>query len=333
MAKLSGRLVLAGDIGGTKTNMGLFSLGEGRPQLEAAETYPSTDAGSFQDLVARFVSEHPAQVSRGCFGIAGPVRNGVSTTTNLPWTVSEQELMSRFGWERARLVNDLAATAMSIPVLEESELHVLNPGQPDPDGPIGVVAPGTGLGIGMAFIHGGHLVPIASEGGHVDFAPTNELQAELLKHMWKDLSHVSLERLGSGPGLYTIYRWLREYRNVPEPERLTKLIAESDPSQVVSESGLNGDDPVCAEALDMFVSIIGSAAGNLALTAVTSGGLFLAGGVSPKILPKLASARFMESFTGKGRFKGLLEDIPVRVITNEQAALLGAACCAFETIA
>ncbi len=321
-------LVLAGDIGGTKTNLGLFIRGETRPELHVLESYSSKDASGLEELVDRFLTKHSVSLSSACFGIAGPVTEGVCRTTNLPWIVSEAALKERFGWEKARLVNDLAAVAMGVPLLTEAELATINRGRPKREGSIGVVAPGTGLGISLAVVEEGRVHPMASEGGHVDFAPRNELETDLLTDLLKQWTHVSVERLASGPGLLRIYSWLRKYRSHPEPEWLTQKMKSEDPPQVITEAALSQKDPLCVEALDVFVSIVGATAGNLALTGLTTGGIYLGGGVPPKILPKLQDGVFMEAFTAKGRFEDLMREIPVRVILNDRTALLGAARCA-----
>lgn len=326
-------LVLAGDIGGTKTNLALFSPNKERPVLWVRESYSSREASSLEELVEVFLTQHPETVSLACFGIAGPVTKGSVKTTNLPWVISERTLKDRFTWKKVRLMNDLAATAMSIAALEQSEVFDLNPGKPDPEGAIGLVAPGTGLGMGLFVFVKGKRYPLPSEGGHVDFAPKDMLEIEMLKHLLGKMAHVSVERLVSGPGLFTIYSWLKEYRGHTEPKWLQEMFKLKDASQVISEAALSEKEPLCAESLGMFVSVLGSVAGNLALTGMTTGGIYLAGGICPKILPKLTEAGFMKAFTAKGRFEEFLSGIPVRVILNDKAALLGAACCASELLA
>lgn len=324
------KLCLAGDIGGTKTNLGLFGLGEERPVLEVMESYASAEASGLNELVERFLSGRQETVSAACFGVAGPVTRGTVRATNLPWVVSEAEIAHRFGWERVSFINDLTATAYAVPVLRDSELHVLNAGRADPEGTIGLVAPGTGLGVGLIAVKGGSFEPLPSEGGHVEFAPKDRREIDLLLHLLEKMPHVSVEKLASGPGLFTIYSWLRQYRGLPEPAWLTERIEAGDPSEVVSEIGLRERDPIAVEALELFVSIIGSAAGNLALTAMTTGGIYLGGGICPKIQPILKRGGFMVSFAAKGRFTELLKNVPVKVILNDKAALLGAACRAFS---
>jgi glucokinase len=324
------RLLLAGDIGGTKTNLGLFGAADSGPCLKAWESYASRDAEGLEDLIDRFLHTYPAPVSVACFGIAGPVHRGMSKTTNLPWTVSEETIRHRFHWDRVTLINDLSATAYAVPYLQGPDIRELNAGQPDPDGSIGIVAPGTGLGMALAVTICGKLHPVPSEGGHVEFAPRNELEIRFLQHLFHDMSHVSVERVLSGPGLVTIYLWMEDHTARTAPLWLADRLGTEDPARVVSEAALVERDPVCVAALDLFVSLLGSVAGNLALTGMTTAGMWLGGGICPKILPKLEEPLFMEAFSAKGRFKGLLRDIPVRVILNDKAGLLGAACKAWH---
>ncbi len=322
----NGQLILAGDIGGTKTNLGLFSAEKERPEPTVVETYSSVEAAGLEELIDRFLQAYPARVKAAAFGIAGPVINGVCKATNLPWTVSEAEIGRTFGWSKVVLLNDLAATAHALPVLDTAELERLNDADFQAGANVGLAAPGTGLGISLATVVDRRIYPLPSEGGHVDFAPRNEREIELLRFMWKQYRHVSVERLVSGPGLATIYQWLGETSGKTSPDWLVHRLSTEDPPKVISQVAMDHRDDLCVEALDIFVSILGAVAGNLALVGFTSGGLFLGGGIPPKILPKLRDGAFMQAFTDKGRFAGLLERIPVAVILNSQAALLGAAC-------
>jgi len=324
------KFVLAGDIGGTKTNLALFHPAQSKPIPLVMESYSSGESSSLEELIETFLAKHIANVVSACFGIAGPVSKGSVRTTNLPWFVSANNLKDRFGWTNVRLINDLAATASSITVLEKQELAELNPGKPDLDGPIGIVAPGTGLGMALLMFLNGKAYPLQSEGGHVDFAPRDEPEIALLRHLMT--SHVSVERLASGPGLFTIYSWLKKYRNHIEPVWIQKRFQIEDASKVISEAALVEKEPICVESLEMFVSILGAATGNLALTGMTTRGIYLAGGICPKIMLKLKEGSFMKAFTAKGRFEELLSSIPVNVILNDKAALLGAACCAMELL-
>ncbi|MGC8658228.1 MAG: glucokinase [Desulfomonilaceae bacterium] len=320
--------LLAGDLGGTKTSLALFNLTSKRPDPYLIETFASKNASSFVEILETFLSRHPRKIVSACFGVAGPVSKGHARITNLPWSVSENELKELFSWEWVHLINDLVATTLSIPVLEAHELAELNQGSPDPSGVIGVLAPGTGLGMALMLFINGEPYPIQSEGGHVDFAPKNSIELSMLQDLMGD--HVSVERLVSGPGLFTIYSWLKDYRKHKEPGWLKEKLARSDASRVISEVAVMGKDPVCVETLDMFISILGATAGNIALTGLTTGGIFLAGGICPKILSKLKQGHFIKAFTAKGRFGEFLSRIPVKVILNDKAALLGAACCAMR---
>lgn len=324
--------VLAGDIGGTKTVLGFFRFADARPVPMAVETYASKDAACLEDHVDRFLRAYPHRPASACFGIAGPVIRGAARITNLPWVISEAGLKERLRLAGVNLINDLAATAYGVTVLGPSEFELLNPGRPEQDGTVGVIAPGTGLGTALMAYRQGKPVPLASEGGHVDFAARNPKELALLADFLTKKPHVSLERLASGPGLFSIYTWLKENCQRAEPTWLSERIQRGDPPRVVSEAAICEGEPLCSEALDMFVSILGAAAGNLALVGLTTGGIFLGGGICPKILPKLRDAQFMEAFCAKGRFRSLLSNIPVKVILNDRAALLGAACRAFETL-
>ena len=319
------RLFLAGDIGGTKTNLGLFRMGKRRPVHKTIKTYPSQQAPNLAHILERFLAEHPVTVDGACLGVAGPVRNGTSSITNLPWHVSEKKLKNRFGWNKVRVVNDLTATACAVPLLTKRELFTLNPGRRVREETIGLIAPGTGLGMALLVWKDGSYAPVSSEGGHVDFAPNNEAEAAFWKYLHVRLGHVSVERALSGPGLFIIYCWMKFTGQGSEPEWLTEKLNQGDPSRAITGAALEEQDPLCVKALDFFVSILGAVAGNLALTGLTRGGIYLGGGIAPKILTKLQEGLFMGAFVKKGRFRPLASEIPVHVILNDKAALLGAA--------
>jgi len=323
-------LILAGDIGGTKTNLGLFLRGKKRPRPRVIETYSSKDAPNLLNILEQFIELHTPQVSVACFGIAGPVTNGKCQATNLPWSVSEAEIINRFKWARVRLINDLAATAMAIPFLNYREVFSLNRARVRKGRGFGLVAPGTGLGQALLVPGRDGYIPVSSEGGHVDFSPQNNAQIELLRYLGKKYGHVSAERVLSGPGLFNIYSWMKDSGQYKEPAWLRKKINSTDPAMTIAKIAMEKGHPLCTEALDMFVSILGAVSGNLALTAFTTGGVYLGGGIPPKILPRLMQGPFMKSFTDKGRFRSFMEKIPVRVILNDRAAILGAAHCALE---
>ena len=324
-------LILAGDIGGTKTDLGLFRRGKKRPVLKVVETYPSRPASSLEHIVKSFLGKHQVRVSKACFGIAGPVIGGRVKTTNLPWEVSEARMKRQLQLSHVSLINDLTATALAVPFLSGKELFPLNKAKARKGENIAIMAPGTGLGTGFLIPWEGKYIPISSEGGHVDFAPNSRAEVELWQYLREEYGHVSIERVISGPGLVNIYLWLKDSGRYREPVWLARKFKEMEPAAAISEVGLADGHPLCVEALNVFVSVLGAAAGNLALTAMTTGGVYLGGGIPPKILPKLKEPLFIQSYKNKGRFTKVLEKIPVRVILNAKAALLGAAQCGFDS--
>jgi glucokinase len=317
--------VLAGDIGGTKTSLGLFVPGKVRPKARAIASFPSKSVNSLEAIVAQMIERYPAKIKVACLGIAGPVINGECRTTNLPWVVSEKKLRRRFGWKKVRLINDLSSTAMAVSLLNHRELKALNGNRVRKGQNIGLVAPGTGLGMALLVYVDGRYRPVASEGGHANFAPSDTGETDLWQYLNTHFGHVSMERVVSGQGLINIYNWLKSTGDFAESPRIKEFIHSSDAARVITENAINGNDPLCRTALERFCSIFGSIAGNLALTGLTTGGIFLGGGISPKILPVLLEGQFMAAFTAKGRFADLMENIAIRVILNDRAALLGAA--------
>jgi glucokinase len=324
--------VLAGDIGGTKTNLGLFLKGKERPVPKVIEAFSSQKAPDLEHIIRQFLEIHPVLVSHVCFGIAGPVVNGTSKTTNLPWNISENRIKKQFNFQHVKLVNDLTATAMAIPLLKKDEFFPINQAGSIKDQNLALIAPGTGLGKAILIYQNGRYLPVPSEGGHVDFAPNNEAEMMLWRYLHQHYGHVSIERVVSGSGLVNIYNWLKDSDRLNEPDWLKQKIKEMDPAKAITEAALVSKDPGCVEALNMFVSILGAVAGNLALTGMTTGGVYLGGGIPPKILSKLKEDIFMKAFTNKGRFKSFLEKIPVKVVLNDKAALIGAAYCATATL-
>jgi len=333
MGKLENKpFVLAGDIGGTKTNMGLFQKGKSRPILKHFEIYSSREAANLEEIIQQFQKKYAITVGCAAFGIAGPVFDGRCKTTNLPWEVSEDRIKKRFGWPCVSLINDLAATALAIPMLSNKEVFLLNRAISRKMKNIALIAPGTGLGKALIIFQNGNYVPLSSEGGHADFAPNSDIEIDLWKHLHKRFGHVSVERVLSGPGLFNIYSWLKDSGRYREASWIAQKIKEDDPARVITEAGLDGKDSLCVEALKMFVSILGAVSGNLALTGMTTGGVYLGGGIPPKILPILKKGLFMNAFKAKGRFSDMLEKIPVKVILNDRAALMGAATHAFKML-
>ena len=325
-------VVLAGDVGGTKTTVGLFVTGKKRPEPLVVESFASREAPHLENIVEQFLKSHPASISRACFGIAGPVINGRCRATNLPWVVSEAQMKRRFHWRHVRLFNDLAAAAVAVPLLRRSEQVFLNKGIVQKKGNLALLSPGTGLGQAMLIYKDGVYVPLSSEGGHVGFSPTTEAEIELWRYLRRKYGHVSTERVLSGPGLVNVYSWLRDSGRFEEPLWLKALMKEGDPAKAISENALRRRQALCVESLRSYVSMLGSAAGNLALTSMAVGGIYLGGGIPPKILPALKKGAFLKAFMAKGRFADFLAQIPVRVILNDKAALLGAAHTAFEAL-
>jgi glucokinase len=331
-AKPAEAKILAGDVGGTKTNLGLFVPGKPRPVASAVESFPSGESSGLEEIVTQFLDKLPVDVASACFGIAGPVVRGKCKTTNLPWEVSEASLKKRFEWPHVRLLNDLTATAEAVPLLTNREWVALNEATAEKNQNLALIAPGTGLGQALLVFWNGEYVPVSSEGGHVDFAPAGEREVRLWQYLRDMFGHVSVERVLSGPGLFRIYSWLRDREGYREPQWLKDRLGEEDPAKVITEEALKKSPPLCREALQVFVSVLGRTAGNLALTGTATGGVYLGGGIPPKILPALQGGGFAKSFVDKGRFEDYLRKIPLRVILNDKAALLGAAKVAFEMI-
>jgi glucokinase len=324
------RMILAGDVGGTKTNVGLFEVAEGVPRLMRAESFHSPRYPGLAAVAAAFLEEHPgAGIAAACFGIAGPVIDNRVTTPNLAWQIDGAQVAAEVKVREVLLINDLVATAEGIPLLAEDEVAVLQAGTAEAAGQEGnraLLAAGTGLG--MAFLPrvGERWVPLASEGGHADFAPRNEDEIGLLRFLRERFGRVSVERVLSGPGLFNVFQFLRDARGAEETPEVRQALAQGDdPARVIGEHGLAGSCPVCARALEIFVGVYGAVAGNLALTGTATNGVWLGGGIAPKILPRLTDGLFLQTFLAKGRFVPYLERVPVRVILNQRAAMLGAA--------
>jgi glucokinase len=318
-------MILAGDIGGTKTDLAVFDADLG---LVARQEFASREHGSLDELVRAFSDQHRLAIDRACFGIAGPVRGGIVTATNLPWTVSAGELSRTLGIDAARLINDLEATAFGVGVLGQDDLATLHAGAPDASGHAAVIAAGTGLGEAGLYWDGRRHHAYASEGGHATFAPRTDLEIALLRFLEADFGHVSWERVLSGPGLFNIYRFLRDTRRQEEPPWLTEELRRGDPPAAISRAALRGACDLCVAALDLFVKLYGAEAGNLALKAYATGGVYVAGGIAPKILDKLKDGTFVTAFVDKGRLRPVLEAIPIRVVLSDMVSLLGAAQCA-----
>ncbi len=319
-------MILAGDIGGTKTVIGLFDATAEGLLKRRDVTYASQQHRSLQPILGSFLQgERAMPIEAACFGVAGPVIEGKSSITNLPWELDEQAIADAIGAPCVKLLNDLEAAAYGMLHLGPDQFSVLNEGV-QRSGNIAVIAAGTGLGEAMLIWDGQLHHPVASEGGHADFAARNTQEVallEFLKHKYG--THVSYERVLSGPGLFDIYCFLRETSGKPEPDWLTDRLNCADPSAIVTDVGLTKDDPVCTQAVEAFVSIYGAEAGNLALKCLALGGVLIGGGIAPKMLPAFATSRFISAFVEKGRYAEFMGRMPVKVALSPGAPLIGAA--------
>jgi glucokinase len=325
-------LVLAGDIGGTKTHLGLFKVDGHNFQLVRDQSYVTTAFASLEEVAALFLG-HDCHVDAACFGVPGPVIEGRSHATNVSWEMEVGALRIELGIERTHLMNDLEATAYGVPHLPPSEILELQRGETrSVPSNVCVIAAGTGLGeAGLVATAGGYH-PVATEGGHCGFAPADDDQRGLLAFLAREFGHVSCERVLSGPGLHNIYRYLLTSMAGNEPSWLTDLIHGGDPAAVISQMALADRDPRCVRALELFVAIYGAEASNLALKYLSMGGIYLCGGIAPKIKTFLQRPAFLNGFLDKGRLRPTLVRIPVRVSLNSSTALLGAAAYAADTL-
>ncbi len=326
------RYALAGDVGGTKANLALVEVEGDARTLVREEALRTGAHGSLEALVRTFLGNEAPELAAACLGVAGPVKKGRVEAPNLPWIVTEQELARATGVGSASVINDLLANAYGIDELGPDRLAVLNGGVEHPEGSAALLAAGTGLGQACLFWDGTRRVPVPSEGGHADFAPTDELQMELLRHLNGRFGRTSVERVLSGPGLHNIYRFLVETERAEESPEIRERMAEGDPPAVIAEAGLAGEDPVCVRALDVFARVYGAEAGNLALRTLATAGVYVGGGIAPKILDKLRDGAFLEAFGRKGRLSSLVREVPVRVILDPKTALYGAARRAAEAL-
>ncbi|HEX2055795.1 MAG TPA: glucokinase [Nitrospiraceae bacterium] len=350
-------MILAGDIGGTKTHLALFEWKSERVEPIREETFHSGDYPSLEDILEEFLNRPEpdagtvpeaheagdsedaaasAQIAPGprlvldaaCMGVAGPVIDNRCRTTNLPWVIDGPAIGERFNIANVRLLNDLEATAYGILLLRDDEVFILNAGTaPKQRQALALIAAGTGLGESILFWDGTAYRPMPSEGGHADFAPNSDNEIELLRHLRGSYLHVSYERVLSGPGLHAIYDYLRDTKK-NEPTWLAEKIKVEDPAATIAQAGLSGKVEIAKQALDLFASIYGAEAGNLALKALALDGVYVGGGIAPKLIEKLKDGTFMRAFVNKGRYKRLMSTIPVKVVMNSKTGLLGAASVA-----
>ena len=317
--------VLAGDIGGTNTRLAVFNVCGQQLETLAKASYPSQQYASLRDVIAVFLDTHQHTLQAACFGVAGPVHHQEAKITNLPWQISATKIAESLKLARVSLLNDLEATAWGLRTLQAEDFHPLQRGTDKATGNAAIIAAGTGLGEAGLYFDGQQYHPFACEGGHTDFSPQTELDMALLRCLAREHEHVSWERVVSGAGLVSMHACLCQLRQRESPDWLQQAMHEGDPAAAISSAAQQGRDAICIEALEMFVHLYGVEAGNLALKLMATGGLYIAGGIAPKILQPLQSGAFMEAFLAKGRMRGLLERIAVRVVLNDEAALQGAA--------
>jgi glucokinase len=326
MAVARNDLILGGDIGGTKTHLALFSVQGNKLRSEFHKTFPSKDYSGLAPVLREFLATAENSIDRACFGIAGPVVDGKVKTPNLPWVVDAAKIAEVLKLPSVSVLNDLEAAAYGIFTLEPHEFVTLKEGVVRRPGNKVLIAAGTGLGETIIFDDGRNYHPLASEGGHADFAPRDDLEIELLRYLIFKFGHVSYERIVSGPGILNVYSFLKERAGFEEPGGFKKKIARApDPSALISQAALAGEPEICVKALNLFVSVYGAEAGNLALKGKAIGGVYVGGGIGPKIRDKLRDGAFVRAFADKGRYKELLSSIPVYLILNDKAALRGAA--------
>ena len=321
-------MILAGDVGGTKVHLALYDFINGTLQYTSDKQYPAKNYSGLEEIVKEFLGA--SKVTAACFGVPGPVRDGRLRLTNLPWTLDSRELSAGLGIEHVFLINDLEANGYGVAELTADQIFTLSEGDASQMGNRALLAAGTGLGEAMLIWNGHAHVPHPSEGGHTDYAPRNEDEIDMLRFLKQKYNgRISFERVVSGMGLTNIYEFLREVRGMEEPAWLAeKIAAVPDPNTVITETALAAKSEICEKALDMFVSSYGAEAGNLALKLLSVGGVYIGGGIAPRILEKLKDGTFMKAFTDKGRLSQLLINMPVRVILDSRAALLGAAAYA-----
>lgn len=319
-------MILAGEIGATRTRLAAFETEGNRLQCAVEKIYKSQEHASLADILPQFIRSEGIPVHSACFGAAGPVRGGRSKISNLPWIIDCKELAQQLKLSSVGLLNDLEAYAYGIDALESKDFITISEGAADPEGNRAVISAKTGLGVAGLYWDGFRHHPFACEGGHADFAPKNPLQTELLVYLQKKYGRVSCERILSGPGIRHIYEFLRDEHKADEPAWLhDQLAAAQDASPVISQLALEGKAPICEQALLIFVEVFGAEAGNCALHYMTTGGIFIGGTIAARIEKKMKDGDFMRSFLDKGRMESLLKDMPVKIIANDDCGLMGAA--------
>ena len=327
-------MILAGDVGGTKVHLALYNFADGKLIQVREEKFPAAEYGCLDDVVHAFLgkgSEDKQAIVSSCFGCPGPVRDGRLKLTNLPWVLDSRDLRQSLGIEHIFLINDLEANGYGIPELAKEQIFVLHEGDPGGVGHRGLISAGTGLGESVLIWDAktGRHRPVPSEGGHVDFAPRTEREMALLQYLQQTLNgRVSSERVVSGIGIRNVYAFLRDDQGMEEPDWLCERMAKEDPNAVIGTCAEAGTSEICTETMNLFAAALGAKAGNLALTLLATGGIYLGGGIAPKVLKLMQNGRFTEAFLDKGRMRPILETVPVRIILDDTCALLGAAAYA-----
>ena len=319
-------MILAGDIGGTRTRLAAFETEGNRLQCVIEKTYPSQQHEGLSAILAEFIKTEGIPVHSACVGVAGPVRGGRCKISNLPWIIDSRELAQQLKLSSVGLLNDLEAYAYGIDALESKDFVTLSEGAEDAEGNRAVISARTGLGMAGLYWDGFRHHPFACEGGHADFAPRNDLEMELLGYLQKKYGRISYERILSGPGIKNIYDFLRDTHKSEEPEWLRKQMDTSqDPPALISQLALEGKAAICDQCLSIFVSVFGAETGNAALKFMSTGGIFIGGSIAAKIVPKMKDPVFMQSFLDKGRMEGLLKDMAVKIVLNDDCGIIGAA--------
>lgn len=333
-------MYLVGDIGGTKTNICLVDSDKRDVIFE--KSYPSKDYDSLRTIVKKVIEEdlsdksairnQQSAIDMACFGVAGPIKDGRCEATNLPWLIDSRKIAEvlKIKPSQVFLLNDLEAGAYGIDLLKEKDFYLLNKGDPQKYGARCLISPGTGLGESIIFWDGKKYKPCPSEGGHTDFAPKNKIEINLLSWLINKYGRVSYERILCGPGLLNVYNFFKETTYQDTPKWLLERLKNEDPSAVISELGMQKKDECCEKALEIFVSVLGAEAGNLALKCLATGGVYIGGGIAPKILEKIKEGTLMQAFTHKGRFSVMIANMPVKVILNDKLPIIG--CVNFLTM-
>ena len=319
-------MILAGEIGATRTRLAAFETEGSKLQRVVEKTYMSQDHSGLPAMIAGFIQTEGIPVHNACFGVAGPVRSGKSKISNLPWTIDSRELATQLKLNSVGLINDLEAYAYGVDGLESKDFVTLRAGAEGAEGNRAVISAQTGLGVAGLYWDGYRHHPFACEGGHADFAPRNDLEVELLRYLLKKYGHVSCERILSGPGVKNIYDFLRDTKKAEEPQWLKDQMSQAnDPPALISQLALEKKAAICEQTLSIFVSVYGAETGNCALNFMATGGIFIGGSIAAKIVPQMQDPVFMQSFLDKGRMQPLLEDMPVKIVLNDDTGIIGAA--------